>query len=453
MNLTPRGLRFLLATVLLFALAITFADIFLLAASLAALFLLAFDMADAIRTSHMDEGVARLEPSRFHASLIRGDETTFKANLTATRHIAIGDSRNPWLQCEPSDVDAGDMPILMTIAPKFSGRYAIEHTVATARSRFGFYSVLVEPKLTLDVRVYPRFLVASLAVAELLIKGGAAVTGESETPIIGPGLEYAETRPYEPGDSLRRIDWKATARFSSLMVKQFYRDTGGGINLIYLLDAPGSRTHDEMATEFLNLVLSTSYSGMTVNVAAFTGDRVVARFSGRGQVALASALSLVLEKSGVSLDELYSVLDVAPLSQERKALLLAGKDAIADLIEKASGVVRIENSRAGYQIGELAEPDRSSTFVILSSLVSRSRLLPWIIDDLSARQCRTLLAYPRQPWNDALDLEEAYRMNLSLGKTLRYAESKSCTPVPLPLPASFLGASLTLPAQMIDRAS
>ena len=37
----------------------------------------------------------------------------------------------------------------------------------------------------------------------------------------GRGVEFDEARPYEPGDDLRTINWKATAKRNALMVNQF----------------------------------------------------------------------------------------------------------------------------------------------------------------------------------------------------------------------------------------
>lgn len=40
----------------------------------------------------------------------------------------------------------------------------------------------------------------------------------------GAGLEYAESRTYEPGDDVRRIDWKVTARRGTLHTKLFEQE-------------------------------------------------------------------------------------------------------------------------------------------------------------------------------------------------------------------------------------
>jgi len=37
----------------------------------------------------------------------------------------------------------------------------------------------------------------------------------------GEGIEFDETRPYQPGDDVRAIDWRVTARFSRPFVKRF----------------------------------------------------------------------------------------------------------------------------------------------------------------------------------------------------------------------------------------
>ena len=44
--------------------------------------------------------------------------------------------------------------------------------------------------------------------------------GTDDSIFVGSGLEYAQSRPYEPGDPVRQIDWKVTARMPVAYVKQ-----------------------------------------------------------------------------------------------------------------------------------------------------------------------------------------------------------------------------------------
>ena len=44
--------------------------------------------------------------------------------------------------------------------------------------------------------------------------------GTDDSLFVGSGLEYAESRPYEPGDSIRQMDWRMTARIGKPFVKQ-----------------------------------------------------------------------------------------------------------------------------------------------------------------------------------------------------------------------------------------
>ncbi len=47
------------------------------------------------------------------------------------------------------------------------------------------------------------------------------LTGSHQSPFRGRGMEYAESRPYAPGDDVRHIDWRVTARTGRAHTKLF----------------------------------------------------------------------------------------------------------------------------------------------------------------------------------------------------------------------------------------
>lgn len=51
--------------------------------------------------------------------------------------------------------------------------------------------------------------------------GAASVAGQALSPFRGRGMEYAESRPYAPGDDARHIDWRVTARSGRVHTKLF----------------------------------------------------------------------------------------------------------------------------------------------------------------------------------------------------------------------------------------
>src|SRR5687767_27024 len=51
------------------------------------------------------------------------------------------------------------------------------------------------------------------------------LTGLHRSPRKGFSVEFAEHRPYQPGDELRYVDWKIAARSNRWVVKQFEEET------------------------------------------------------------------------------------------------------------------------------------------------------------------------------------------------------------------------------------
>ncbi|MDE2306686.1 MAG: DUF58 domain-containing protein [Xanthomonadaceae bacterium] len=63
-------------------------------------------------------------------------------------------------------------------------------------------------------------------------------SGQQSSRLYGRGMDYAESRVYQAGDDVRRLDWRLTARSGRLHTKLFQEDREG--SLLILLDTHAS---------------------------------------------------------------------------------------------------------------------------------------------------------------------------------------------------------------------
>jgi len=63
-------------------------------------------------------------------------------------------------------------------------------------------------------------------------------SGMHRSPYFGFSVEFAQHRPYAPGDDLRHLDWKVFGRTNKLHLKQYEQETN--LDVVVMVDASGS---------------------------------------------------------------------------------------------------------------------------------------------------------------------------------------------------------------------
>ena len=168
-------------------------------------------------------------------------------------------------------------------------------------------------------------------VARWIVEG--FLTGLHRSPRKGFSVEFAEFRPYQPGDDLRYIDWKVVARSDRWMIKQFEEETNTRAALV--LDV--SRSMD------------------------WTGDPArLTKLRYAEQIVAAIALLLIRQRDAVGLirydDRLRTVLPARARSVQWRRIVRA-------LLEEASG----KESRMAEGVKQAAKLIRRPGLVIVLS--------------------------------------------------------------------------------------
>ena len=194
-----------------------------------------------------------------------------------------------WATAEPADITValaitGVDGMRLDVIAEPSGR----QTVTVAADRWGRYPIratvdVVAPGGLLsgiatvdaaDAFVFPLAPPQSTAIpkTELLDRLGTHLTRH-----IGPGVEYADIRPYVPGDQLRTVNWPVSARRGSLHITQ--RLTDRAADVVVLIDmyaqppGPATEATERALRGAMQVVQSALRSGDRAGVVALGGGR------------------------------------------------------------------------------------------------------------------------------------------------------------------------------------
>ncbi|MFC4528786.1 DUF58 domain-containing protein [Dyella halodurans] len=152
-------------------------------------------------------------------------------------------------------------------------------------------------RVRLSELVALRARVAKAALPRL--ESRAMRAGQQSSRLYGRGMDYAESRVYQPGDDVRRLDWRLTARSGRLHTKLFQEEREG--RLLILLDTHesmrfGTRARFKSVQAARAAALAAWYAvraGERVGLMEFGGgDRLLRPQSGpRGALAVCGALA------------------------------------------------------------------------------------------------------------------------------------------------------------------
>ena len=147
---------------------------------------------------------------------------------------------------------------------------------------FGFFSSKppdvpqrkARPKLPPDLLRKVRQI--EISTRQLVDQG---VAGDYHSAFKGRGVEFAEVRPYDPGDEIRTIDWNVTARMGTPYIKRYVEERD--LTVFIVVDVSGSLHYGsrlilkrDLAAEVAALLAFAAVSNQDRVGAALVSDRL-----------------------------------------------------------------------------------------------------------------------------------------------------------------------------------
>jgi uncharacterized protein (DUF58 family) len=177
-------------------------------------------------------------------------------------------------------------------------------------------------------------------VARTVVEG--FISGLHQSPYLGFSVDFAEYRQYMPGDDIRRIDWKAYARFDRFFVKEYEGETNTNIYLLLDISASmGYKSGPISKIEYASyLAASLAYFAQrqkdSVGLVTFD-DHLVDKLPARCRLGHISSLLHILEKVNPSAKtEFGKPLQALAETYRRRGIVIL----ISDLYAPAEDIVR-----------------------------------------------------------------------------------------------------------------
>jgi uncharacterized protein (DUF58 family) len=282
------------------------------------------------------------------------------------------------------------------------GAYVLGGVRLRAHDRFGVFvhERRDEPRLPLKVYPHAETLRALLRPQETQVFAGNQVARAR-----GEGIEFADLRPFAPGDRLRRINWRASARRGTLWVNEAHPERNADI--VLFLDTFAEARRGGPGT-----------LDLAVGAAGSLAERYLRHKDRVGLVSFGGVLNWLLPATGVV--QLYRIvdalldteivlnyawkdLDVIPVrTLPPKALVIA----LTPLIDKRSVAALIDLRRRGFDLAVIeidpapyVEPGKDELELLAFRL--------WRLRREALRSEYERVGVPVVPWQEGESLQVA----------------------------------------------
>ena len=324
------------------------------------------------------------------------------------------------VEVEPDEIGTGEATVKIGVRTGSAGLLHISGFKISRRGRLGLLKAERDLGLSIHVRSRPMFVVGLYRLLRMLeLHGRRGVQGDVAGEELGRGLEYAWSRPYQSGDELSIIDWRATARMGRLYVKERYRDVRPSLTVLLDSRAPGINSYDPLLVDLFETISHSIYRSIPTYLVIHDGRRALWESASgdpmeAARMAVSHALS-ILEGEELPIDELLS----PKYASEARALALRAANPGAKRMLEAS--YRSRMARHGWLYRRILYTLRGKNHELRYMAVPPYSDFQLALESYRAsREAGSAFTYiysPR-PWSDMPDPDGAVDIRERLGSYL-----------------------------------
>jgi len=272
-----------------------------------------------------------------------------------------------------------------------------------ARGRIGMLTWERRVALPHRLSIYPRpeLLQSLLAPLETQLASGDLVAR-----VRAEGLEFADTRGFVPGDRLRSVNWRASARRGELIVNERHPDRNADVVLFLdsFAEARGGAEADGTLERAVRAAatLAGRYLQRRDRVGLVTFGGILRWLEPRGGLVQRYRLIDALLETGVEFSYAWKDVNIIPArALPPKALLIA----ITPLLDERSIVALLDLRARGHDLAvvEVSPED----LVVPGEGIDRLAYRLWLLQRAELRSRFELAGVAVARWSDACPLDAA----------------------------------------------
>jgi len=213
--------------------------------------------------------------------IIAGTKAEISLYVTSKALITLHFALSPvdsWVRIRSQRLTLNKVKIELnaTVTPPLAGP-SRPQLLASIIDQWGFIQTnqVIEP---INLYVIPRARYAAWLAMRYLQKPGTAGTAAAPpkvTSIAKRGVEYYQSRTYQPGDSLKDIDWKHTLKLNQTVIKQYIEAGVEAAIIAVNLSVTNSEEADKLTFNLISTALTLAQEGIPSALAVYNHQEVV----------------------------------------------------------------------------------------------------------------------------------------------------------------------------------